>query len=153
MTRVRIAPVLCAAIVAVAVLAAGSTAADTKLYAFMDGKSEVPKKGDADGHARITLTLRPSSKQVCYDIRLTKLQTPQAAHVHRGRKGEAGPVFIALFASPRGAGKGKITGCARNVPASKINALKARPAGYYANIHTKSYPDGAVRGQLSTTRP
>jgi hypothetical protein len=152
MSRVRIAVVLCIAIVAVAFAAAGSSAADTKLYAFMDGKSETPKKGDADGHARIALTFKRASGQVCYDIRKTGLETAQAAHIHRGAKGKAGPIVIPLFGTTKGAGKGKITGCAK-ATRLKMDQVVANPSGFYANIHTLKFGDGAVRGQLSTKKP
>jgi hypothetical protein len=154
MTRIRIPTriALCA-LLATGVLAGGSTAADTRLHAFMDGASVVPGPGDPDGHARLTLTLRPSSRRVCYDLRKTKLETVQGLHIHVGRTGTTGGHFVDLITAPKGAGRGRITGCARDVPPRRIAALRAKPGNYYANLHTRRYPDGAVRGQLSRRGP
>lgn len=148
MIRVRVGVSLCLAIFMAAAFAVGASAADPKLTTFMDGKSEVPKKGDPDGHATITFTLSSAKKQICFDIRKTKLETAAAAHIHKGVKGKAGDVVVPLLKKPTGAGKGKITGCAKNVSKTLIKQILAKPSGFYGNIHTVKYGDGAVRGQL-----
>jgi hypothetical protein len=61
-------------------------------------------------------------------------------------------VVVAFFGSPKGAGRGRITGCARNVSRTRIDQILRNPGRYYANLHTRTYPGGAVRGQLSTRR-
>ena len=35
-----------------------------------------------------------------------------------------------------------------NTKASVAKAILANPAGYYLNVHTQTFLDGAVRGQL-----
>jgi hypothetical protein len=148
MTRIRIAIALSAALAAGAVLVTSSSAATTKLYAFMDGKLET-RGGDSDGHARIGITFDRSLGRVCYDLRKFKLETAAAAHIHRGRKGKDGPIVVTFFTKPTGAGKGKVTGCVSGVARATIDKILARPADYYANVHTKTYPSGSVRGQLT----
>jgi hypothetical protein len=147
-TRIRIAIALSAALAAGAVLVTSSSAATTKLYAFMDGKLET-RGGDTDGHARIGITFDRSRGRVCYDLRKFKLETAAAAHIHRGRKGKDGPIVVTFFTKPTGAGKGKVTGCVSGVARATIDKILARPADYYANVHTKTYPSGSVRGQLT----
>jgi hypothetical protein len=34
-----------------------------------------------------------------------------------------------------------------------MDQVVANPSGFYANIHTLKFGDGAVRGQLSTKKP
>jgi hypothetical protein len=151
MTRIRIAIALAAALAAAAALATTSSAATSKLYAFMDGKLET-RGGDTDGHARIGFTFDRAKGRVCFDLRKFKLETANAAHIHRGRKGKDGPIVVSLFTKPTGAVKGKVTGCANGVSRTTIDKILANPAAYYSNVHTTTYPSGSVRGQLTTRK-
>jgi hypothetical protein len=148
MTRVRVAIALAAALTVATVLATSSSAATTKLYAFMDGKFET-RGGDTDGHARIGITFDRAKGRVCYDLRKFKLETAAAAHIHRGRKGKDGPIVLTFFKTPTGAGKGKVTGCVNGISRATIDKILAKPADYYANVHTADHPSGSVRGQLT----
>jgi hypothetical protein len=148
MTKTRAATALAAALAAVAVSAPSSPAATTKLYAFLDGAAETGP-GDPDGHARIALTFDRARRRVCFDLRKFRIETPTAAHIHRGVKGKDGPDVIALFTRPTGAGRGRVTGCATNVSRAAMDAVTARPARYYVNVLTAAYPEGSVRGQLT----
>ena len=146
MTRNRIAIASCAAVSVLGALATASSAADTTLRATMSGSQEKPK-GDPDGSATAVLTVK--SNKVCYVITPKKAGTTFAAgHIHTGKKGVAGPVFINLFIKPKTLKGGKLSGCSATVKASDLAKVKAKPAGYYVNIHNAKYPAGAVRGQL-----
>ena len=75
---------------------------------------------------------------------------PTAGHIHRGAAGAAGPV-VSPFAAP-----GPIDPLVgdiqwygtRTATKSTISSLVGSPAKYYVNVHTKKYPNGAIRGQL-----
>jgi len=151
MTRIRIVIAFCVAIIVLAALATVSSAADTKLYATLSGKAEVPK-GDPDGAGTAVLTVKSSS--VCYVISPKKAGSSFAAgHIHAGKKGKAGPVFINLWTKPKKVSGGKLTGCSPTVKAADLAKVKAKPSDYYVNIHNAKYPAGAVRGQLTAKKP
>jgi hypothetical protein len=150
MRRSRVLIVAPAAVIATTALATASPAASTttELYATLSGSQEVPTKGNpaASGKAEITIS---STKGLCYSITLKKVSgPPQAGHIHRGKKGKAGPIFVDLFTKPKTPKKGKISGCVSSTKAQQ-RAIKAKPADFYVNVHTKKYPNGEVRGQLS----
>jgi hypothetical protein len=146
MNRSRIAIAACAAISLSAALVGVSSAADTTLRATMSGSQEKPK-GDPDGTGTAVLTVK--SNKVCYVITPKKTGTTfGAGHIHAGKKGVAGPVFINLFTKPKTLKGGKLTGCSPTVKASDLAKVKAKPASYYVNIHNAKYPAGAIRGQL-----
>ena len=151
MTRTRIAIAACAAIVLTATLAVSSPAATQHFYATLSGAQEVPAEGDPDGSATVTFTVSPT-KGLCYVFRLRKLETPQAAHIHRGKKGKAGAILLNLFTRARTPKDGKISGCAK-ITASQLGQIAAKPSSFYVNLHTKKSPSGAARGQLTTKRP
>jgi hypothetical protein len=150
MTRIRILIAFCAAIVVLAALATVSSAADKKLYATMTGKQEQPA-GDRDGTGSAVITVR--SNKICYDIRPKKAGlTFAAGHIHIGAAGKSGDVVAPLFQSPKKVKGGKLTGCSPTLASAILAKIKAKPAGYYVNIHNAKYPAGAIRGQLSTVK-
>jgi CHRD domain len=120
-------------------IAAGATKVIT---VKMSGKQEVPK-GSPTGSGSATITLKRATGKVCYRLSWSKIGAPIAAHIHKGPKGKAGPVVVALFGNP----PAKHSGC---VTAKKplIAAIEATPGAYYVNVHTKTYGGGAIRGQL-----
>jgi hypothetical protein len=151
MTRIRIVIAFCAAIIVLAALATVSSAADKKLYASMSGKQESPA-GDPDGTGTAVITVK--SNRVCYDIRPKKAGlTFAAGHIHVGAKGKSGGVFIALFQSPKKISGGKLLGCSQTVKAADLAKLKAKPSGYYVNLHNAAFGAGAIRGNLTAKKP
>jgi hypothetical protein len=123
------------------VVAAGATAGGLKsnsLHATLLGKSETPK-GDPDG--RGTAEVKITGRKVCWEIKVSRVQTIVAAHIHKGAPGVAGPVVVPF---------GKIfkaKGCTTTTAAIAA-AIEKKPAAYYVNVHNAKYPGGALRGQL-----
>lgn len=111
---------------------------DRSLDATLTGKAEVPK-GDPDG--RGTAEVKINGTRVCWEISVSRIGKPLAAHIHRGKAGKAGPVVV-----PFGAAF-KAKGCTRTTAAT-AKAILAAPGGFYVNVHNAKYPAGAVRGQL-----
>jgi hypothetical protein len=112
--------------------------AKDSLHATLTGKAETPK-GDPDG--RGTAEIKINGRQVCWELTVRRIAKPNAAHIHKGRAGVAGPVVVPLGATYRQ------KGCTR-ASAATASAIRTRPSTFYVNVHNVRYPGGAVRGQL-----
>ena len=108
------------------------------LHATMTGKVEVPK-GDPDGTG--TAEIKISGTKVCWEIKVAKVGTIVAAHIHKGGPGVAGPVVVPFGTTFA------LKGCT-TAPAAVAAAIQAHPSSYYVNVHNAKYPGGALRGQL-----
>jgi len=110
----------------------------SSLRASMNGKVEVPK-GDPDGTG--TAEIKVTGRKVCWELKTAKIAKPNAAHIHKGKPGKAGPVVVPLGAAY------KAKGCTTTSMAN-ATALEAKPGNFYVNVHNTKYAAGAVRGQL-----
>jgi len=118
--------------------AAGAVRKGGSLHATLAGKAEVPK-GDPDGTGTAEITF--SGTRVCWEIKVSKVGTIVAAHIHKGKAGVAGPVVVPF-------GKTfKPKGCVTST-AAIVAGIQRNPAAYYVNVHNAKYPGGALRGQL-----
>jgi len=129
------------ALLAALFLAVSAYAAERTLTVTMTGKAETPK-GDPNGKGTAKFKIDASKRELCYSLTWHRIGNPVAAHIHKGKKGVAGPIVIPLFA-----GTAKHSGC---VKASKslLSKILKSPASYYVNVHNAKYPGGALRGQL-----
>jgi D-alanyl-D-alanine carboxypeptidase len=127
---------------------AGATPRSTVLQTTLTGLREVSPDGalgagDPDGVGAAVLELRASS--LCARLAVTGVDLPAAAaHVHRGPVGVNGDIVVPL---PTPGDDGRSTGCVDVEPAL-VQELAARPVAFYVNVHTSTFPAGAVRGQL-----
>jgi CHRD domain len=165
--RIRIIAVLAAAAVGGALLATGAFAGNKTnpaphhhgknkhgiegraLFAVLNGRKEVDASGrrgagDPDGRGSFTATV--DGNQLCFGITVTNLDQPVAAHIHRGKPNENGPVVVPLTA-PSAGDPGASSGCVTVDPVLAQDILK-HPHKYYANVHTTAFTGGAARGQL-----
>lgn len=147
-------------VLALAVMVAGfmvSTSAGQRrstnkaVFAVLDGRSEVNAEtgrrnaGDRNGAGSFSAIL--DGRRLCWGIQVKNIADPSAAHIHRGRPNQAGPVVQALEA-PTAGDPGTSGGCT-TVSARLARDLLRNPAKYYVNVHNADFPGGAVRGQLS----
>lgn len=116
-------------------LASAAAAADT-LTAKLSG---------AAGSGTAKVTVDTAKNQVCWDLASKGLTDAVAAHIHKGAAGANGPPVVP-FSGVDATGASK--GCAA-ASAEVAKDLVANPANYYVNVHTKTAPAGAIRGQLS----
>jgi hypothetical protein len=117
---------------------------DETYSAMLQGSQEVPGPGDPDGSANAEVTIVDAVDNVCYEINDVRGISPAtAAHIHRGASGVAGPPVVTLQAPTDGESQGCI-----QAPEAIADEIEANPSGFYVNVHTADYPNGAIRGQL-----
>lgn len=110
---------------------------------MLDGKQEVPGPGDTDGKGKAKITMNHAKNELCWDISVSKIQAPTAAHIHMGAAGQAGDVKVPLSKAANGSWKS----CAM-VDKAVMDEIMANHANFYVNVHNAEFPNGAVRGQL-----
>jgi hypothetical protein len=114
----------------------------------LDGAQEVtsggvPNQGDPDGSATATLTFDDVALTVSWSISVANLDPIVGAHIHNAAAGTNGPIVIDFA--------GQLTGTALADP--DIAALLANPTQFYVNIHTTTFQNGAIRGQIGAPVP
>lgn len=123
-------------------MALAPVAAFAQSYAAqLTGVAEVPA-GDPDGAGLAVVTI--SGNTIRYSVLTQNIGMPTLAHIHAGGAGVAGAAIVNLNVNALG------NGSVENVPQDVIEAIRSNPAGYYVNVHTAEFPEGAVRGQLVT---
>lgn len=115
--------------------------------AVLMGANEVPSLPGSDlmGTADVTINLR--THELCWDLEYTTTQEVTAAHIHKGAAGAKGDVVFGFFNPPTSTVVVN-EGC-RSGPADLLADIAAHPENYYVNVHTRTHPTGAARGQLT----
>jgi hypothetical protein len=137
---------------AVAVALGGVAAADDggrPLSTTLTGAEEAPGPGDPNATGQADLRLNQGQNEVCFDISWADIDgTVFAGHIHVAPAGAPGPIVVTLFTGLF-AGTDSVSGCAQDVDAELIKAIRQDPTAYYVNVHSRpNFPGGAVRGQL-----
>ena len=107
--------------------------------------------GDPDGTGTADLRINPGQEEVCFTISVANIGaagTSVRAHIHSAPAGSNGGIVVPLHepAGPLPA-NGVLEGCQ---PADRVllRDILRNPEQYYVNVHTPSFPAGAIRGQL-----
>jgi hypothetical protein len=125
-------------------VALASPSATKKYKAALLGSNVVPKQGPASGNGTARFTV--NGLRVCWKITISGIDTPLAAHVHRGTALSTGPVIVAL-------GKHfKPVGCTAISEDAALAIGACNCGGVYVDVHTKKFPKGAIRGALELSR-
>jgi len=145
-------------VVLAAVLTASTGFAMEKSFkAKLTPKQEVVSpESKASGKAEFKLS--KDGQTLSYKLHVKNIKDANAAHIHKGKKGENGPPVVGLFSGER---KGKFSGMLSEGTITEqdllgdfqgkpledlINLLKAGDA--YINVHTDANPEGEIRGQI-----
>lgn len=110
--------------------------------ADMNGANE-PGGGDPDGTGIARVETNDTLNTVCADLEVREIGIVTAAHIHRGGAGVNGPPVVNLDPPDDNDSDDCDT-----VSDTLIDEIRRNPGGFYVNVHTADYPDGAIRGQL-----
>jgi hypothetical protein len=124
----------------------GQVATTASISTNLSSRQEVPRpKGNvrrATGSFTATVAKLGTSGTIAWRLRFSRLTgRADAAHIHVGRVGRAGPVAVALCGPCRNGQRGTA-----NLTAANLAALAAGRA--YVNVHTRRNPAGEIRGQI-----
>jgi hypothetical protein len=121
--------------------ASAAPAAASPFHATLSASEETPTAGPAGGTGTAKVTIDAAAGQLCYDLDWSPaVGTPNAAHIHKGAAGTSGPIVVILSAT-------KAHTCTK-APTLVLQGIASGPDGYYVNVHSTQYMNGAVRGQL-----
>jgi len=119
---------------------------EVTLSVELAAENEVPEAGDREMSGSGTVRINPDFGEVCPAIEIDKPEATsiRAAHIHRGAAGSNGPIVVPFESDANG-----ITDECVTAELSLLNEIQQDPGGFYVNVHTETFPDGAIRGQLS----
>lgn len=113
------------------------------LNATLRGNLEVPVPGKLNARGSATVRINPGLNRLCYTLSTRNLPRATMAHIHRGGAGTAGPPVVTL----RVRSNASVSNCTP-VGRQLARAIVRKPSGFYVNVHSAAFPNGAVRGQL-----
>ena len=117
-------------------------AVGNQLRAEMNGANE-PGGGDPDGSGLARIEINDITNSVCTDLEVRDIGAVTAAHIHRGGPGVAGPPVVNLDPPDDNDSDDCDT-----VDDALVDEIRNNPGGFYVNVHTADFPDGAIRGPL-----
>ena len=132
-----------------------ATANSRIFQAVLTGRGEVPPT-TSDGLGLASYLLSRDGATLYYSLQVTGATSAvSAAHIHLGRRGQNGDVVANLCTSCGTEGviaSGSITAASLVGPLAghSLNDLLSalRSSGAYTNVHTTTFPNGELRGQV-----
>src|SRR6185503_18926260 len=133
--------------------------------ATLSGNEEVPPtESNSTGTAKFQVTENNDNEsQVSYWVNITGIKEVNAAHIHNGTTGENGDIVATLSngKSAEGDDRPPQIGFSGNITSNELQGpLEDKEVSdlvslmsdgnAYVNVHTEKYPDGAIRGQVSS---
>ena len=126
-----------------------ASAARRPLFAAMNGQNEIANgdrgAGDRNGGGSFSAVI--DGRELCYGLTVRDIEDPVQAHIHRGGPNTNGPIVVPLPSLPVSGDPGSSAGC-RMLSRRLVRQIRRNPGGFYVNVHTDDFPDGAIRGQM-----
>lgn len=122
------------------------------IHAPMNGNQEVPAVATAAvGIAAVTVD--SAASQATVHLNSTGVDDATMAHIHKGAAGANGAVFMNLTKDTTSAPARPGHWSAEKQAVATADITDFTNSGWYANIHTPAFPNGAIRGQIPVTAP
>jgi hypothetical protein len=120
-------------------------------FAALNGNKEIGNDGQTgagDRNGRGAFNAIIDGDKLCFGLTVANIGKPVAAHIHQARRGKNGDVVLTLK-HPRAGDPGASSACT-DISSSLARDIRDNPRRFYVNVHNAKFPDGAVRGQLSS---
>ena len=117
----------------------------TTLSTSLSGAEEVGG-GDKNGKGFVSLEIFANGT-ICWSGKVQAIERVTAAHIHEALTGQNGPVVVDLEPLSSDVTGNTASHCVVTT-AEQAAEIVGSPSGFYVNIHTASFPAGAIRGQL-----
>jgi hypothetical protein len=130
--------------------------------ATLSGSDEVPPtESNSTGTAKFQVN--ENNSQVSYWVNITGIKKVNQAHIHNGTTGENGDIVVTLSKGKSAKGddrppqiwfagnitKDDLQGPLKDKDISDLVSLMSA-GNAYVNVYTDKYPDGAIRGQVTS---
>jgi CHRD domain len=119
------------------------------LHATLSGANEFPPdSGDPNATGSCSFTVKGS--QICGTFNLsTSPPSPvSGTHIHKGLPGADGPIVVNFGVATLGQEVCFTCPSSACSDSSILSQITSDAPGFYCNIHTNAFTDGAARGQL-----
>jgi hypothetical protein len=95
----------------------------------------------ASGSGSAGVNIRLGASTLCHTLTVSGLTDVTAAHIHRG---STGAIVVPLTTPTTGTSSGCDT-----VAKALLQEIVRNPGAFYVNVHTTTYPNGQIQGDLS----
>jgi hypothetical protein len=108
---------------------------------------------DSKGHAQVKV-YDDGTIEFVFTVNNKSGETYTRAHIHKAAAGVNGPIHWDFLEAGNPVASlsdqpSQLRGIARPRAAAVLADLLANPSGYYVNVHSTTFPGGAIRGQLA----
>lgn len=111
--------------------------------ATLSGGQEVPQR-QSNALGAGTVVVEPVTRSMIATLSTSGI-SGTAAHIHQGATGINGPIIFPLTETSPGSG---IWTARATLTEAQFNTLRA--GDYYFNVHSAAFPDGEIRGQITS---
>jgi hypothetical protein len=111
--------------------------------AQLSGADEL-SDGDPDGTGIASIAVADTGDRICTTLEVRNIGQVTSAHIHRGSSRANGAPMVTLDL-PDGDWLDDCVAIDRRL----LSEIRGNPSGFYVNVHTAEFPDGAIRGQIS----